>query len=127
MNAKTLLILSLLTGCMNHNHYPERPPYVKGELVLPDFTGLTEDEKRAMGFFEPRKELAPKGAPFDLSRYDGSYDDISRCVIDLTTSSAHNKDPDICYETIPSPELRAKFRYLRDNRRTPIRVRIMND
>lgn len=127
MKAKTLLVLSLLTGCMNHNHYPERPPYVKRELALPDFSGLTEDEKRAMGFFEPRKELAPKGAPFDLSRYDGSYDDLGRCIIDLTTSSESNKDLDICYETVPSPELREKFKFYHNNPTVPTEVRIIND
>ncbi len=122
-----MLALALLTGCANNNHYPERPPYVERELVLPDFTRVSEEDKRAMGFYKPKKELAPKGAPFDLSRYDGSYDDINRCVIDLTTSSATNKDPDICYETVPSPELREKFKLLRDGRTTPVKVRVISD
>lgn len=124
MNAKALLAIALLTGCVNHNHYPERRPYVQRELVLPDFTRVSEEDKKAMGLLGPKKELAPKGAPFDLSRYDGSYDDIDRCIIDLTTSSATNKNPDICYEMVSSPELRAKFKFMRDNRRTPIKVRM---
>jgi hypothetical protein len=115
----------LLGGCTPMvNQYPPPRPYIEQELILPDYSGVTEQEKREMGLLD-RPKLAPKGAPFDLSRYDGTYMDLSRCVIDLQTSSAIDKNPDICYETAPSEELKAKYKMFDSLRYSPKYVRII--
>lgn len=126
MRAKSIFVtMLLLNGCTPMvNQYPTPRPYIERELVLPDYSGVTEEEKRAMGLLD-RPKLAPKGAPFDLSRYDGTYMDLSRCVIDLQTSSSVNKDPEICYETAPSEELKAKYKMFDNLRYSPKYVKII--
>lgn len=116
----------LIGGCTPMvNQYPPVKPYIEQELILPDYSGVSEEDKRAMGLLDDKPKLAPKGAPFDLSRYDGTYMDLSRCVIDLQTSSAIDKNPDICYETAPSEELKEKYKMFDNLKYSPKYVRVI--
>jgi len=128
MKRALLAINILLAGCVEMpDHYPVMRAHVKRDLVLPDFTGVSEAEKREMGLVDGGPKLAPKGTPFDLSKYDGSYEDVQRCVIELYRSPEPIKNPDICYETVSSPELREKYK-LYDNRRyIPKAVILLDD
>jgi len=115
----------LLSGCVERmNQFPPVKPYIERELILPDYSGMTEQDKREMGLLEPY-ELPPKGSPFDPSRYDGSREDVHRCSYELQISSAVNKDPEICYNTAPSKEKKEWYKYLDNLHNLPIRVRVI--
>jgi hypothetical protein len=119
MKMKVAALSLLLTGCFPAlDQYPARQPYIQKEIVLPDLTGYSEEEKERMRKYNEGKELIEVGAPMDLSRYDGSYGSFRRCQVDLARSNEKVKDMEICYSTVPV-ELRERYRLFDKLRRKP--------